>query len=679
MRCRNAFARKSAVTLAVTAAFGLAGCAQTQTQIKPAEQHLRQEALPPPVVQSDIPPIVRAVPLPPAPTPAAKAETYSVVVSDVPVRELLFALARDAKVNVDIHPGISGTVTLNALNQTLAQLLGRIARQIDIRYEMQGRNLVVMPDSAYLRNYKIDYVNLSRDATSSVSVATEIGSTGRGALSTGGGTTGNASATTLSTNANNRFWDTLTYNVCSMVAATRIMTAEEREALKQGQVREKEDRLTLARTVAGAGQGAPQLLQQITTQSATGPTISCGLAPGTATGGSGASTAGTAASSNTPVIANRESGVMTVFASQRQHERVQEFLDLVMNSAKRQVLIEATLVEVELSSSYQQGINWQRLRSGANDGLAITQQPTGSSNLSSGATPSDTSTLVNRVTPLLGGAASVASGLFSISIFNSDSKLFGNIAAAITLLESFGKVRVLSSPKLSVLNNQTAMLKVVDNIVYFTLQAQITPAAVDATTGATTSPRTVTYTSTPNTVPVGFVMSVTPYIDDTDGVTMNVRPTISRVLRYRNDPSPVLAAANVTSPIPEIQTREMESILKVQNNQIAVLGGLMQDSVNDNQDSVPGLSRIPFAGDLFKYKNDTSRKTELVIFLRPTVVRDASLNGDFRDFRSYVPGQDFFERRNELQPAPLTLDDLRLDALKPAPQPAPQPTPRPAN
>ena len=667
--------RRHSPTFSLALTIALVGCAHTPTQtlIKPADQHIRQENLPPPIVQADIPPIVRAAPLPPAPTPASKAETYSVVVSDVPVRELLFALARDAKVNVDIHPGISGTVTLNALDQTLPQLLGRIARQIDIRYEMQGRNLAVMPDSAYLRNYKVDYVNLSRDATSSVSVATEIGSTGRGALNTSGAASGNNSATTLSTNANNRFWDTLTYNICSMIAATRIMTGEEREALKQGQMREKEERLTLARTVAGAGQGAPQLLQQITTQSASGPTISCGLATGTATGGTGASAAGTAASSTTPVMANRETGIMTIFASQRQHQQVQEFLDLVMNSAKRQVLIEATLVEVELSSNYQQGINWQRLRSGANDGVSITQQPTGTSNLPTGATPTDTATLVNRVTPLLGGPASLASGLFSISIFNSDSKLFGNIAAAISLLESFGKVRVLSSPKLSVLNNQTAMLKVVDNIVYFSLQAQITPAAVDVTTGVTTSPRTVTYTSTPNTVPVGFVMSVTPYIDDGDGVTMNVRPTISRVLRYKNDPSPVLAAANVTSPIPEIQTREMESILKVQNNQIAVLGGLMQDSMNDNQDSVPGLSRIPFAGDLFKYKNDTSRKTELVIFLRPTVVRDASVNGDFREFRNYLPGQDFFERRNELQPAPLSLEDLKLDALRPAPRPSARP------
>lgn len=635
---------------------GLSACAPAP--VAPSPQHMTRDTVPPPLVQSDIPAIVRTVPLPPPPTPQTKAETYSVVVNEVPVRELLFALARDAKVNVDIHPGISGVVTLNALNQTLPQLLTRIARQVDIRYEIQNKNLIILPDSAFLRSYKVDYVNLSRDASSSVSVSTEIGSTGRGALNTGGSSSGNNSATTLSTVANNRFWDTLTYNVCSMIAATRVLTREEKDANTQNQVKEREERLSLARTVAGAGQGAPQLFQQVTTTNSAGPTILCGLAPGTATGGNSTPTAGLAsgnASSNTPVIANRETGLMNVFATGRQHVQVQEFLDQVLSSAKRQVLIEATLVEVELSSNYQQGINWQQIR---NDGLSFTQQPGGKAPLGTGATPGDTNTLANRITPLLNSTPSSIGSLFSISLFKPDSRLFGSIVAAVSLLETFGKVKVLSSPKLSVLNNQTAMLKVVDNIVYFTLQAQITPAALDPTTGATTTARTVTYTSTPNTVPVGFVMSVTPYIDDGDGVTMNVRPTISRILRYKNDPSPVLAAANVTSPIPEIQTREMESILKVQNNQIAVLGGLMQDSVNDNTDSVPGLSRIPGLGEIFKYRNDTSKKTELVIFLRPTVVRDASLNGDYAPFRDNLPGSDFLQQRNPLQPTQFDLQTV---------------------
>ena len=106
----------------------------------------------------------------------------------------------------------------------------------------------------------------------------------------------------------------------------------------------------------------------------------------------------------------------------------------------------------------------------------------------------------------------------------------------------------------------------------------------------------------------------------------------------------------IASLIPEIQTREMESILKVPNQQIAVMGGLMQDSVNNFEDTVPGAGRLPFVGDLFRYRNEQSRKNELVIFLRPVVLKDPTLDGDFKDFRQFLPDQDFFIRPNPLEP-----------------------------
>ena len=143
----------------------LGGCFQP---MKPSEGHLRDQPAPP---AASIPPPVQSLPAPPRPKPALKPETYTVVVNQVNVRELLFALARDAKVNVDIHPGITGTVTLNAFDQTLPQLLSRIAKQVDMRYELDGPNLVVMPDSPYLRIYKIDYVNMQRETKGQVSVA----------------------------------------------------------------------------------------------------------------------------------------------------------------------------------------------------------------------------------------------------------------------------------------------------------------------------------------------------------------------------------------------------------------------------------------------------------------------------------------------------------------------------
>ena len=132
-------------------------------------------------------------------------------------------------------------------------------------------------------------------------------------------------------------------------------------------------------------------------------------------------------------------------------------------------------------------------------------------------------------------------------------------------------------------------------------------------------------------------------ISEADVVVLNVRPTISRISGFVADPTPALAAAGVSNLVPEIQTREIESLIRVHNGDIAVMGGLMQDGVDYKDDAVPGLSKIPVVGNLFQHRNDTNRKTELVIFLRPVVVHDPSISGDFRMFRDQLPGKDFFD------------------------------------
>ena len=173
----------------------LSGCFQP---MKPSTGHMQDATA---TAAATIPPPIQAVPAPPKPKPTTRAETYSVVVNNVNVRELLFALARDARVNVDIHPGITGAVTLNAIDQTLPQLLSRISKQVDMRYELDGPNLLVMPDSPYLRIYRIDYVNMVRATQGQVSVSSEIigqqggaaGGAGGGAAQGGGGAGQNTS------------------------------------------------------------------------------------------------------------------------------------------------------------------------------------------------------------------------------------------------------------------------------------------------------------------------------------------------------------------------------------------------------------------------------------------------------------------------------------------------------
>lgn len=587
--------------------------------ITPSSSHIKQEAPP----SGNIPQPVKQTAILPPPKPTPKEETYSVVVNAVPVHELLFALARDAKLNVDIHPRIEGTVTLNALNQTLPQLLNRVAKQVDMRYEIDNQVLSVMPDTPYLKQYKIDYLNMSRDATSNVSIATQIASSGTGNISTAGGSAGGAagaammsnnSTTSVTNRSNNRFWETLVGNVRDILRETDKLLPEGSSITTTEQSGMQSTTGTGAATAGGTasrGTASPASL-------ASSPN------PATLASDNATTTQRSTFREAASVIANPENGILAVRATSRQHEKIQEFVDQVLASAKRQVMIEATVLEVQLSDQYQQGINWASLRTNPTTGFNLTQNQANGNLMPSGIS----------INPNTG----TTPGIFILNYANPLSRV-GNLSATIQLLESFGKVKVLSSPKISVLNNQTALLKVVDNRVYFTITAQTTPAT-------TTSAAITTYTSELRTVPVGFVMSVTPQISSSEEVTLNVRPTISRIIGYVQDPNPALANAivPVVSNIPVIQAREMESILKVASGQVAVMGGLMQDSVNNLKDGIPGLSQLPVVGDVFSYRNETSTKTELVIFMRPVVIKEASLNGDYKDFREFTPEQDFFSK-----------------------------------
>ena len=562
---------KSTAAACCTLVFVLHGC--SQTPIRPAETHLRAD---PAAVEATIPAPVQIAPVLPPPKPALPPETYTVVVTNVRAQDLLFALARDAKLNVDIHPGITGLVTLNAIDQTLPQLLTRIARQIDLRYEVDGSNLIVLRDTPFLRTYRIEYVSASRNVKMQSTSSTQFAAAASGAGSGGSGPASQATGSTASVEvvSNNQLWEAIVQNVKEILRET--------------------DRII----PAGASPppaAPPATAAPAATQSAPPP------AP--------LSEFREAAS----VIGNRESGLLIVRATSRQHEKVQEFLDQVLASVKRQVLIEATVAEVQLNNQYQRGIDWSRIRRGAS-GLSLFGSRPG--------TPAgvDTNAFI-----IDAAAASVG------------------FQATIRLLESFGDVRVLSSPKLSVLNNQTALLRVTRDIVYFTITPSSTPITVAGGSGNLTLQQA--FTTTPNVAAEGFMMSVLPQISDTDAVLLNVRPTIRRRVAFAIDPNPALAVAT-PNLIPIFETRELDSILRMQSGQIAVLGGLMQDSVTSVDDTIPGVREIPGLGQLFAQRKDTSQKSELVIFLRASVIRDASVQGDYRRFRDSLPGADFFLKPN---------------------------------
>jgi MSHA biogenesis protein MshL len=475
-----------------------------------------------------------------------------------------------------------------------------------MRYELDGPNLSVMPDTPYLRIYKIDYLNMQRDTESRVGTSTQVATPpgARGAAGAGGagGTGGNQSITSITNRANNHFWDTLRDNVVAILRDT--------------------DKILPAPGQAAAAAAAQTPAPAPAAQGAATPGAPAQQAP------SAPAQQGATFREAASVISNPESGILTIRATSRQHEKIQEFLDQVLSSAKRQVLIEATIAEVQLSNQYQQGIDWSAARFGTT-GFTFNQSVAGTTT----ATPTG-----------------------SIFTLGYAAPAYNNLLSTVRLLESFGNVRVLSSPRLTVLNNQTATLKVVDNQVYFTIEATTTPATVAGGIPYTT------YTTTPNVVAVGFIMNVTPQISDGDSVLLNVRPSISRIVGNVPDPNPTLAApcgalggglaacASIVSNIPIIQTREMESLIKVNSGQIAVMGGLIQDRVNDQEDTVPGVNRFPGIGRLLENRNLANLKTELVVFMRPIIIRDASIEGDYRGYRTFLPDDKFMAAPNPGKP-----------------------------
>jgi general secretion pathway protein D len=598
----------------------LSACSGTRTlnleaPLQPSDRHLNAKDAALAQSSSDIPQVSnRNIPLP-APKPSNKIETYSVVVTNVPAQEILFALARDAKINLDIAPGVQGNVTINAINQTLPQILSRISKQVEMRYEIDNGNLIVMPDSPYLKTYKIDYVNMTRDSDGGISNSTQVGG---GAAGASGGTSsaGNNSKLSIVSSSKNHFWERLESNIKDILRETdKILPDGSSETLVQ--------RTSNSSNTGTGVQPAPANKRQAVAKGGVENSPNAASIEDEGTTVTSRNTFREAAS----VISNPENGIITVRATSKQHEKIQEFISHIMTNSHRQVMIEATIVEVQLSKEYQQGVNWNTvLNSSSGFSAAQGNMPIANlANPSAGPTPAITGSIPSTNT----------GSIFTLN-YNGNSSGLGAIAASVKLMESFGTVKVLSSPKLSVLNNQTAMLRVVDNYVYFTVTA--TPGIVSA--GVST---VATYTTTPNSIPIGFTMSVTPQINDNDSVLLNMRPSITRLFGFVNDPNPTLSQANVVSKIPQTQTREMESVLRIDNNQIAVMGGLMQDQINNTSDGVPGLSSIPFIGNFFKYRSDSSTKSELLIFIRPIVIKEASVEGDFSDYRSNLPNADFFK------------------------------------
>jgi len=298
------------------------------------------------------------------------------------------------------------------------------------------------------------------------------------------------------------------------------------------------------------------------------------------------------------VIVNPGAGLVMVRAGTEDLRMVEEYLRRTELIMQRQVILEAKILEIALNEGYQQGINWSDIQSAssitASDGL-----------------PEDftAQALAGQVIQ-----TSDIGGLFSASV------RAGDFTGLIELLGEQGNVQILSSPRISTVNNQKAVIKVgTDEFFVTDIDFDDNNSAVTATDSTSTSVELTPFFS-------GISLDVTPQISESGVITLHVHPSVSEV----NDQEKVITIGerDVTLPLASSTVRETDSVIRAESGQIVVIGGLIQNSSEDNNSAVPFFSEIPLVGELFKQRRFQSRKSELVILLRPVVAGTPEMNAD---------------------------------------------------
>ncbi|MFW5442927.1 MAG: pilus (MSHA type) biogenesis protein MshL [Methylococcaceae bacterium] len=274
------------------------------------------------------------------------------------------------------------------------------------------------------------------------------------------------------------------------------------------------------------------------------------------------------------VIINRQTGVIVVRAKPMQLREVKQFIEATQNQLGRQVIIEAKIIEIILNDSHQAGVNWQSVaRTAAN-------------------------------------TAPILTGLGAIGEVFTISATFGDFAAMVELLETQGKTNILSSPRISTLNNQKAIIKV-GNDEYF-----ITNVSSNTVTSGSSTISNPDITWTPFFS--GIALDVTPQINDHDEITLHIHPSITRVENQIKDFT--INGEQGSLPMALNTVRESDSIVKAKNGQIIVIGGLMQETKTEGKKGIAFLTQIPYLGNLFRVNSGETRKSELVILLKPTLI-----------------------------------------------------------
>jgi len=473
---------------------------------------------------------VAAALMPPLALPHAgsSGDRFDISVADVPAREFFMSLVKGTRYNMVVHPDVAGTITLDLQDVTIDEVMNIVRSIYGYAFRQAGNVYQVLPNGLRTEVFKIDYLNVTRQGRSETRVSSgqvsDAGTSSSGNQSSSG--SNNSSSDSENSGDNGR----------SAVIGTRIKTTANSDFWAELQ--------SSLQMLIGSDKG-----QQ--------------------------------------VIVTPQAGIVMVRAPADEIESVRDYLTKAELTVRRQVIIEAKILEVQLNDGFQSGIDWSAVGQ-PGDGKTIT--------VSNRADSSSTTKILSNPNNI--------GGIFSISAQLND------FTGLINLLQTQGTVQVLSSPRISTINNQKAVIKVGTDEFFVT---QVSSSTTAVGNSAVTTP---TVELTPFFS--GIALDVTPQISENDEVVLHIHPTVSEVKDQNK--SFTVAKDEFNLPLALSSIRETDSIVFAKNGQVVVIGGLMQTSSNDNNAGTPFLQDIPFIGEFFKQRRQTSNKSELVILLKPVVM-----------------------------------------------------------
>jgi MSHA biogenesis protein MshL len=472
---------------------------------------------------------------------------------DLPI--VLRGLAESFGLNFQIDANVHGTVQTRLQDVTLEQALDAIVLPQGFSYTIDNGVLRVGTARMQTKIFSLDYVALSRFTSTSTVVQRRIGGSGVANVGVSGSGIGGVGSINGSGLGGGGGTDQI-----SSTSVTNLWD---------------ELRVALVALVFDAAAGrAPG-------DSSTGSVVNgtggnTGVQPGVG-GGAGAVAYSRVDADGRRLIINPIAGTVVVTASPAKLAEVATFMSAFEGSVQRQVLIEAKIVEVRLNSDFQFGIDWTRVAQADKLGLGI--QTANATTVSGNPTVQFT----------LGGGGT-------------------KINVVLHALQSQGNVSVLSSPRVSAMNNIRATFNVTTDQVFFT----VTSNQIVNQNGVVGTNQQVT----PQTISVGIVLDVLPQISADNTITMNIRPHITSVV----DIATFALDNGGQLKVPVVENRETDTIVRARSGETIVIGGLTQNNITNTQSGVPGLQSIPLLGGLFKGRTATTSKSELVIFLTPTIV-----------------------------------------------------------